>query len=147
MTSESKVILDYTTVLFPRVADGAAYHRRLCCGCLVTQLGPTVCNLMDYSLPGSSVHAISQASTWWIVISFSGTTSQPRDQTQISCSTGAFFTAEPSGKPTWYFVSILIRFLQRIILFTPLYLIIRYIPWHDSCLEKSSFIYMNFKIF
>ena len=81
MTSESKVILDYTTVLFPSVADGAEYHKVLCCGSLVTQLCRTLCNPMDYNLPGSSVHGISQASTGWIAISFSGTSSQPRDPT------------------------------------------------------------------
>ena len=38
MTSESKVILDYTTVLFPRVADGMKYHRILRCGLNCVQL-------------------------------------------------------------------------------------------------------------
>ena len=34
--------------------------QRLCCGlCLITQLRPTLCNPMDCSLPGSSVHGDS----------------------------------------------------------------------------------------
>ena len=40
--------------------------------CLVTQLCPTLCDPMDCSLPGSSVHGISQARILeWVVISFS----------------------------------------------------------------------------
>ena len=31
-----------------------------CCCCLVSQSYPTLCDLMEYSLPGSSVHRISQ---------------------------------------------------------------------------------------
>ena len=39
---------------------------------LVTTSYPTLCNLLDYSLPGTSVHGISQARIlWWITISFS----------------------------------------------------------------------------
>ena len=36
-----------------------------------SQLCPTLCNLMDYSLPGSSVHGIFQARILeWVAISF-----------------------------------------------------------------------------
>ena len=39
---------------------------------LVTQLHLTLCDPMDYSLPGSSVHGISQARILeWVAISFS----------------------------------------------------------------------------
>ena len=49
------------------------------------QLCPTVCDPMDCSPPGSSVHGISQASILeWVAISFSRGSSQPRDQTQVS---------------------------------------------------------------
>ena len=44
----------------------------VCCCCWVAKSCPTLCNSMDHSLPGSSVHGISQA--WileWVVISFS----------------------------------------------------------------------------
>ena len=41
---------------------------------------------MDCSLPGSSVHEISQARILeWITISFSRGSSPPRDQTLVSC--------------------------------------------------------------
>ena len=44
------------------------------------------CDPMDYSLPGSSVHGISQARILeWVAISTSRGSSQPRDQTQVSC--------------------------------------------------------------
>ena len=44
-----------------------------------------VCDPMDCSLPGSSVHGIFQAMVLeWIAISFSKGSSQPRDRTQVS---------------------------------------------------------------
>ena len=50
-----------------------------------TQACLTLCNPMDCSLPGSSVHEISQAKILaWVAISFSRGSSQPRDQTSIS---------------------------------------------------------------
>ena len=53
--------------------------------CEVAQLCPTLCDPMDCSLPGSSVHGIFQAVVLeWIAISFSKESSQPRDQTQVS---------------------------------------------------------------
>ena len=39
---------------------------------LVTQSGPTLCDPMDYGLPGSSVHGILQARILkWVAITFS----------------------------------------------------------------------------
>ena len=53
---------------------------------LVAKLCPTLSHPMDYSLPASSVHGISQARILeWVVISFSRGSSQPRDQTHVSC--------------------------------------------------------------
>ena len=58
----------------------------LTCACSVVQLCPTLCDPMDWSLPGSSVHGISQARILgWIAISSRGS-SQPRDWTFISCT-------------------------------------------------------------
>ena len=46
----------------------------------------TLCDPMDCSPPGSSVHGISKARILeWVTISFSRAFSQPRDQTYISC--------------------------------------------------------------
>ena len=51
----------------------------------VVQSCPTVCDAMDCSLPGSSVHGIFQAIVLeWIAISFSRGSSQPRARTQVS---------------------------------------------------------------
>ena len=59
----------------------------------VAQSCPTLCNPMDYSLPGSSVHGIFQARVLeWVAISFSRGSSRPRDRTQVSCTAGRHFT-------------------------------------------------------
>ena len=57
------------------------------CFCvLVSQSCLTLCNPMDCSPPSSSVHGILQARILgWVAISFSKGSSQPRDQTQVSC--------------------------------------------------------------
>ena len=58
----------------------------------VTQLCPTLCDPMDCSPPDSSVLGILQASILeWVAIPFSWGSSQPRDQTKVSCITGRFF--------------------------------------------------------
>ena len=47
---------------------------------LIAQLCPTLCNPMDCSLPGSSVHGIFQARILeWVAIPFSRGSSGPRD--------------------------------------------------------------------
>ena len=67
--------------------------------CLVAKLCPTLCNPMDYSLPGSPVHGIFQARMLeWVAISFSTGSSWPRDQTHVSSLAAGFFTTEPPGK-------------------------------------------------
>ena len=49
---------------------------------LIAQSRPTLCNSMDCSPPGSSVHGILQARILeWVSISFSRVSSQPRDHT------------------------------------------------------------------
>ena len=66
----------------------------------VARLCPALCDLMDYSLPGSSVYGILQTRILeWVAIPFSRRSSRPRDQTQVSCNTGRFFTTEPPRKP------------------------------------------------
>ena len=51
----------------------------------VAQSCPTLCNPMDYSLPGSSVHGIFQARVLeWVAISFTRGYSWPRDRTWVS---------------------------------------------------------------
>ena len=55
---------------------------------------------MDCSLPGCSVHVISQTRILeWVAISFAMGSSWPRDQTQMSCTTRGFFMDKPPRKP------------------------------------------------
>ena len=50
---------------------------------------PTLCNPMDCSPPGSSVHGTLQARILeWVAISSSRGFSQPRDRTRVSCTGG-----------------------------------------------------------
>ena len=59
----------------------------------VAQSCPTLCDPMDCSLPGSSVHGILQRRILErVAISFPRRSSRPRDWTQVSCTAGRFFT-------------------------------------------------------
>ena len=69
------------------------------CACMHAQSCLTLCDPMDCSLPGSSVHGISQARIlWWVAISYSSGSSLLRDGTRVSCLAGGFFTNELPGK-------------------------------------------------
>ena len=53
----------------------------------------------DCSLPGSSVHGISQARILeWVAISFAGGSSQPKDGTWVSCIAGSLYQMSYPGK-------------------------------------------------
>ena len=59
----------------------------------VAQSCPTLCDPMDCSIPGSSVHGIFQAKVLeWVAISFSRGSSWPRDWTLVSHIAGRRFT-------------------------------------------------------
>ena len=59
----------------------------------VAQLCPALCDSIQCSPTGSSVHGISQARILeWVLISFSRGPSWPRDWTQIPCIGIRFFT-------------------------------------------------------
>ena len=59
----------------------------------VAQLCLTLCDPLYYSLPGFSVHGVFQARVLeWVAIAFSRGSSQPRDQTRVSCIVGRRFT-------------------------------------------------------
>ena len=56
--------------------------------CVCAQSCPTLCNPIDCSLPGPSVHGLFQARILeWVVISYSRGSSPPRDRTPISGTT------------------------------------------------------------
>ena len=59
----------------------------------VAQSCPTLCDPMDYSPPGFSVHGIFQAIVLeWVAISFSRRSSWPRDWTPVSLTVSRHFT-------------------------------------------------------
>ena len=61
---------------------------------------PTLCDPMDCSPPGSSVHGILQARLLeWVAISFSRESSWPRDHTQISALQVDSLPREPPTEP------------------------------------------------
>ena len=63
------------------------------CGAQSPQSCPTLCDPMDCSPPGSSVHGILQARILeWVAMPSSRGSSWPRDQTGVSCNVGGFFT-------------------------------------------------------
>ena len=60
---------------------------------LVAQSCPMLCNPIDCTPPGFSVHGILQARIMeWSAIPFARGSSQPRDRTQVSCTVGRFLT-------------------------------------------------------
>ena len=72
-----------------------------CSPCIskIAQSCPTLCDPVDCSPPGSSVHGILQARILeWVAISFSRGSSQPRDQTHVSRIAGRCLSSNlPSG--------------------------------------------------
>ena len=60
----------------------------------------TLCDPMDCTPPGSSVHGISQARTLeWTATSFSEDLPDPGIEPMSGTLAGMFFTAMPPGKP------------------------------------------------
>ena len=75
-----------------------------CCYCLVAKLSLTLCNPMDYSPPGSSVHGVFQARMLeWVAISSFKVSSRPRDQTSISCSGRQMFYHWATREAGWLY--------------------------------------------
>ena len=68
--------------------------------CVCAQSCLTLCNSMDHSPPGSSVHGILQARILeWVAISFSRDLPNPGTKSMSPALTDRFFTGKPSGKP------------------------------------------------
>ena len=67
---------------------------------LVAESCPTLCNPMECSPAGFSVHGILQARMLeWVAISISRGSSKPGDWTRVSCIAGKFFTIWAPRKP------------------------------------------------
>ena len=68
----------------------------------VAQPWPILCNPMDCSPPGSSVHGILQARALeWVAIPFSRGSSQLKDQTWVFCISGRLFTIWTTREAHW----------------------------------------------
>ena len=84
---------------WPPVITGLSVKPCFCCCCLVAQLYQTLCDPMDYSLTGSSIHGISQAGILEWVDLLPGDLPGPEIQPVSPALVGRFFTTEPTGKP------------------------------------------------
>ena len=92
----------------PAPSSSRLHHILTCMCAQPLQPCPALCDPLDCSPPGSSVHGILQARTLeWVATPSSRGASQPRDQTRmfcISCIASGFFSlfsAETLGKPTF----------------------------------------------
>ena len=66
----------------------------------------TLCDSMDHSPPGASVHWILQARILeWVAYPFSRGTSWPRNQTGVSCIADGFFTSRVTQEARYKVVS------------------------------------------
>ena len=95
--------------------------------CAVAHLCLTLCDPMDCSLPGSSVHVISQARILeWVAILFSRGSFWPRDWTRfsfISCFGRWILYQWAPGKPSFHVQSYYFRVWQLSLLVFLFYLI------------------------
>ena len=84
---------------------------------------PTICNPMNYSLPGSSVFEIFQARRLeWVAISSSRGSSRSRDRDASPVSpalSGSFFTIVPHGSPLGWYQATKILMLSQDLLSSP----------------------------
>ena len=73
-------------VLFYTLAAPIYIPTNSVCVCMHVHLCPTLCDPLDCSLWGPSVHVIFQARILeWVAIPFSRGSSWPTDRTQVSC--------------------------------------------------------------
>ena len=72
--------------------------------CEVAQSHPTLCDSVDCSPPGSSVHGVLQARILeWVGISFSRGSSRPRSRTRVSCTAGRHPLRHQGSLEKWVF--------------------------------------------
>ena len=84
----------------------------------VTQSCPTLCDPMDCSPPGSSVHGIFQARVLeWVAISFSRRSSRPRNRTQVSQTVSNASLSEPPRK-SWCLIMVSLNLVMSLSLVT-----------------------------
>ena len=99
-----------------------------------------LCDPVDWSPPGSSVHGISQAIMLeWVATSFSRGSSWPRSWTQVSCIAGRFFTVCATREAQYSWIRVLI-FLTEINWVYVLFQIL-------NCLSHSCHLDVSFPFF
>ena len=86
---------------------------------VVTQSCSTLCDPVDCSPPGSSVHGILQIRiVEWVAMLFSRGYSWPSDWTQVSCITGRSLPSEPRDSQSHYYSGLkeayLMHFLWKV---------------------------------
>ena len=103
----------------------------------------TLCDPMDCSPPGSSVHGILQARILeWVAISFSRGSSLPGDRTQVSCIAGRHFNLWATRKA--------LSHLRRVQLFVTLWtvacqsLLSTVFSWQECWSGLHAFFYLIF---
>ena len=81
-----------------------------CYCCLVTKSCLTLCDPLDCSPPGSSVHGVLQVRILeFIAISFSRGSSQAMDQTWVSCTAGRFFPIWATSEDYYFLIAIEVK--------------------------------------
>ena len=108
-----KADLQWSRTAYPRSlskkpsAEWAKEVRHLILLLLIdTQSCPTVCDPVDCSPPGSSVHGILQARMLeWVAVPFCRGSSRPRDWTRACCIAGRFFTIRATREAQCFLTS------------------------------------------
>ena len=78
-------------------------HTHTCCYCCLVARSCRLCDPMDCSPPGSSVHGISQARILeWVAIFFSMGSSWLRDQTWITCIADTLLLSQYGRPYIWW---------------------------------------------
>ena len=101
-----------------------------------------LCDFMDRSLPDSSVHGIPQARILeWVAIPFFRRSSLRKDQTQVSCIAGRFFTVWATKTPNSFIHSIINSLTQKIAQ------VKNYVVKEDSSLFITGITFSRFKTY
>ena len=91
LTSEEHSKFLYVVGMNGKTGSFKVYESKKCES--VSRSVVTLCSIMNYSPPGFCVHGILQETLLeWVAIPFFRRSFQPRDQTDISCIAGRFFT-------------------------------------------------------
>ena len=98
----------------------------------VAQSCPTLCDPMDYTVLGILQARILE----WVAFPFSRGSSQPRNQTQVSCIAGGFFTSWTTKEALLY--DPVIPVLEIYIIY--IYIKPQNIIWKDICTPRFIFV-------